>query len=473
MDKIKFILNGEIIETGQHAGVSVLDFLRKRMNLVGTKEGCREGECGACSVLIGEHDGKNTGYRVFTSCLLTLGHVMGKHLVTIEGLNRDKLNPVQKLLVDNFGIQCGYCTPGLVVALTGFMMNSGNLSVLDAIDSLDGNICRCTGYVGIRKALKKLSGTYGKKLKDTDRISQLVEWKILPGYFAEIPDSLSKINKTIKTGRLTGGKNTILVGGATDLMVQNPDLMKNSSLTYLSDYPYLKEITLTKTFINVGAGISMYDFQNNGIIRKHFPEIDKYFSLIASSILRSKATLAGNIVNASPTADLTVILLAMKARLVITDGKSRREVMLRNFYKGHKNIDLRKAEFIEHIRIPILPRKYLFHFEKVAYRKYLDIAIINTAIGISMDKGRFADVAVSAGGVESYPKILENVSTFLIGKTPTKENISTALKCLVDDINPRSGKHGSKEYKTLLIRNLLIAHFIKLFPDKIFFEDFT
>ena len=189
---IRFIMNDRQVETALPAGAVVLDFIRQHQHLFGTKEGCKEGECGACTVLLGQLKDNDLQYKAVASCLLPLGELEGKHIVTVEGLNTGSLplTPVQQALIEEGASQCGFCTPGIVMSLTGFFLTGKTLDYQEAIDALDGNICRCTGYVPIQRAAKKLCHTYAPQWGSgysKNRIQQLVQWSILPDYFLQIP----------------------------------------------------------------------------------------------------------------------------------------------------------------------------------------------------------------------------------------------------------------------------------------------
>ncbi|MDQ1353775.1 MAG: xanthine dehydrogenase small subunit, partial [Acidobacteriota bacterium] len=195
---IKFLINDREVETNAPAGTVTLDFIRGQQKLPGTKEGCREGECGACTVLLGELKDNEVHYKAVASCLLPLGELAGKHIVTVEGINTPgpagALTPIQQAITDEGASQCGFCTPGIIMSLTGFFLSSAALDYHDAIDALDGNICRCTGYLPNRRAAQKLCETFSPLLDaNKNRILQLVEWSILPGYFLHIHEQLTAL----------------------------------------------------------------------------------------------------------------------------------------------------------------------------------------------------------------------------------------------------------------------------------------
>jgi xanthine dehydrogenase small subunit len=465
------LINREEVDTSLPVGTVALDFLRQHRNLPGTKEGCREGECGACTILLGELQNGKVDYKTVASCLLPLGELEGKHIVTVEGINKENgsngpgpgLTPVQQALTDEGASQCGFCTPGFVVALTGFFIGSKTLDYRDAEDALDGNICRCTGYVPIQRAALNLCATFSPKLAESvDRIRQLVEWSIVPEYFLAVPDKLKGIAVTSRREKRSG----VIIAGATDLFVQQPEELLEQELDFISKRKDLKEITQKDNRIVIGAGCTTEEMKQSPLIGTLFPGIREYLNLVSSTIMRNRATLAGNIVNASPIGDLSIMLLALQAELSLANGTTKRTVPLKQFFKGYKQMDLRKREIIEAVSFPRPDRDTRFHFEKVSQRKYLDIAACNSAVSLTTDGTKIGDIHLSAGGVAPVPLYLAGTCAFLKGKEAGKDVIAEALKIMEKEIAPISDVRGSARYKTLLLRNLIAAHFMTLFPDK-------
>ncbi len=476
---VKCIINDREVETLLSPGMVALDFIRQHQGLPGTKEGCREGECGACTILMGELNGNKVQYKAVASCLLPLGEIDGKHIVTIEGLNTDSLTPVQQALVDEGASQCGFCTPGFVVSLTGFFLTSESLDYQDAVDALDGNICRCTGYVPIQRAASKVSNTFAPRIdKKKSRIEQLVEWSILPGYFLQVPEQLKGMRvDAAPRGASTPvpgprskrkGRSEIIVAGGTDLYIQQPEELQDSDLFFISHRKDLTGIRQKDNWLFIGAGTTVEEMRQSPLMNQLFPNMKTYLNLVASTIMRNRATVAGNIVNASPIGDLTIMLLALNADICLVKGKTRRELPLRDFFKGYKQMDMKKGEIIETIEIPI-PQPdwgYRFHFEKVSQRKYLDIASCNTAISIKVEQSIIADIHLSAGGVAPIPLYLEETCGYLRDKKITGKTLREAVDVMEQEISPISDVRGSARYKTLLLQNLIFAHFITLFPKK-------
>jgi xanthine dehydrogenase small subunit len=471
---IRCILNDREVETSLPTGTVALDFIRQQQKLPGTKEGCREGECGACTVLIGRSTGNEIRYKAVASCLLPLGELDGKHVVTVEGLNSSPsaLTPVQQALVEEGASQCGFCTPGIVMSLTGFCLTSPQFDYQDAVDALDGNICRCTGYAPILRAVQQLCAIYAPQLdnkKSQNRIKQLVEWKILPDYFLQIPAKLTDMEKSnANVPPQPAPKTGVIVAGATDLYVQRPEELQDKDLEFVSQRSALTGIRKKGNWLFIGAGTTVEEMKQDPLINECFPQMKTHLNLVSSTIMRNRATLAGNIVNASPIGDLTVILLALAADLCLVKDNKRRELPLKEFFKGYKKLDLKKGEIIETIEVP-LPHPGCdsrFHFEKVSRRKYLDIASCNSAISLEMDGGIIHEIHLSAGGVAPIPLYLTGTCTWLRGKEVTAQHLREAMEILQQEIAPISDVRGSASYKTQLLKNLILAHFITLFPEK-------
>ncbi|MBA3352386.1 MAG: 2Fe-2S iron-sulfur cluster binding domain-containing protein, partial [Blastocatellia bacterium] len=253
---IQFILNNQDITTDLHAGTTVLDFVRYHKNLKGTKIGCREGDCGACTVLVGELKGGDVSYRTMTSCLMPLANAAGKHVVTIEGINPDdgSLTPVQQAMVDESGTQCGFCTVGFVMSLTGFCVDETAKTPEMAVSSIDGNICRCTGY----KSIERAAAVVSRQLAEGRR-------QCVPGYFDSVPEKLRAIAQQAET-RPVGSVSSIVAGG-TDVYVQNPDLLIETDSTHVFYDDTLRGITDNGLFIEIGASATVTDLLESPVMQ--------------------------------------------------------------------------------------------------------------------------------------------------------------------------------------------------------------
>ena len=463
---IRFILNNQEINTDTSPGTTLLDFIRYQQYLTGTKIGCREGDCGACTVLKGEllEDG-TLDYQTVVSCLTPIGNIHHKHVVTIEGLNQENLNPVQQAVCDENGTQCGFCTPGFVLSLTGFCLSHKASEPTNAIAAIDGNICRCTGYKSIERAANHVAAFMTERTKQENTIDFLQARKILPGYFSGIANRLKKLS-TQSNGVLTFKEQSAakLLGGGTDLYVQQHEEMVHAKIQFLLQNHQLKIVYEKDNRCYIGGGTTVTDLMNSPLINKIFPHFSSYTKLISSTPIRNIATIAGNIVNASPIGDFTIFLLALDAIIVLTDGSSKREIALKDFYKGYKSLDKKEEEYIESIWFEIPSNHSFFNFEKVSKRTWLDIASVNSAIKIEKDGDTILSANISAGGVGPIPILLRLTNDFLKGKSVSANLITDAIEMAQTEISPISDTRGSAAYKRFLLGQLIKAHFLTAIP---------
>ncbi|MEO5948277.1 MAG: FAD binding domain-containing protein [Chitinophagaceae bacterium] len=456
---LQFILNDKTIATDMPAGMTMLDFIRYHQHLMGTKIGCREGDCGACTILVGEIVEDKLQYESMTSCLMPIANASGKHIVTIEGVNfLDTLNPIQQAMADEGATQCGFCTPGFVVSLAGFCLSDKSEN---AIAAVDGNICRCTGYKSIERAANKIAAIVEAK-NGSDAIEFVTKNKILPEYFSGIKERLKPLQREKYDENIS--QQLMPVGGGTDLYVQKHEEMVYADSNYIFDHPELNNITKEGNKCILGPSVTVSDLMASPIINEAFPAFQQYAKLISSTPIRNMATIAGNFINASPIGDFTIFFLALDAQLTLNDGKTKRELPLRKLYKGYKDLDKRKEEYIEQISFELPDKDSYFNFEKVSKRTHLDIASVNMSIHLKMNGEVIEHAGVSAGGVGPVPMFLKKTSDFLQGKKVNQEINEAAISIMQKEIVPISDARGTKEYKTLLLGQLIKAHFIGLYP---------
>ncbi len=457
----EFLLNNKLICTNSPQGMVLLDFIRNEKGLKGTKTACREGDCGSCTVLLGTLDAKgNIYYKAITSCITPLGNAHGKHVVTIEGLNSEEISEVQKSLVDTAAIQCGYCTPGIVLSLTGYALSATNYNFEQAKDAVGGNICRCTGYKSIERAIERLVNSL-ETCNIKGNIDSLITQNFVPGYFKDVKSRLRMIK-----GNHEPGKAFRVIGGGTDLYVQRPDEMIDVEPRLVSDDASLTSIILKDNKLRIGAACKMTNLLENKDLLDAIPGFKIFIELIASKLIRNIATVAGNIVNASPIGDLSILFLALDAELEIESiDKKQREIKLKDFFKAYKKIDLQKNEIIKSIKFELPNGRSKFNFEKVSKRKYLDIATVNSAILIEQDNNKITNIHIAVGGVAPIPMYLNETCRFLKGKALSDNLIAETADVLGEEISPISDVRGSAEYKKLLAKQLFYAHFIELFPE--------
>ncbi|CAN5435193.1 xanthine dehydrogenase small subunit [soil metagenome] len=493
---INFILNNDQIETDQPSGSTVLDFVRYHKNLKGTKIGCREGDCGACTVLVGELANGEVKYRTMTSCLMPLANAAGKHIVTVEGINPEKrgMTPVQQAMVDESGTQCGFCTVGFVMSLTGFCIDDTAKTPEMAVSAIDGNICRCTGYKSIERAAIEICDI-AKQAEAPELagcVNAAIENAVVPKYFNGITERLRSIITNQRPPE--GGTPNPFVGGGTDLYVQKHDAMVVTESRALLFDDALRGICDTGTHIEIGASATVTDLMVSPVMQAIFPDLYKHLKLVSSTPIRNMATLAGNFVNASPIGDMTVWFLALDAEIDlcrsphVSKGVTRK-LPLKDLYLGYKKLAKSPDEQITQIRFRKPTGDFRFNFEKVCKRTYLDIATVNTAISLSVrampgeswlppalsEPGAIAprlgdmevnytitEAHVAAGGVSPIPLYLKETSAFLGGKLINEETIAQANEIIQSEISPISDVRGTEQYKRLLLRQLFTAHFIEM-----------
>ena len=447
--QIEFILNNTTIKTDVSSSTILLDFIRDS-KLKGTKIGCREGDCGACTVIVGELRENKIHYQAIPSCLTPIGNIQGKQVVTVEGLSTENPTLVQLELINSVGTQCGFCSPGFIMSMTASCLNNTNPE-----EALDGNICRCTGYFPIISAAKRVFARL-KNLNEARIIDELIDLNVIPEYFKGIQARLRSLNHYPSSP-----DSKKIIGGGTDLYVQNPHQMKKLELNHISLRSDLRFITQSGDVIKIGPGTTMSDMIESPIITKIVPS--KQIKLIASTPIRNLATIGGNIINASPIADFVIILLVLDAKLKLRE-ETDRLLQLDQFYMGYKDLNKTEDEYISEINIPVIDNLQ-FNFEKVSKRRYLDIASVNSGCAILLENSIIKHIRLSAGGVFAYPLYLKETSESLFGKPITSEIVKGAVKIAMKEIAPISDIRGSKEYKALLLRQLLISHFMRFNPE--------
>ncbi|MCL4145126.1 UNVERIFIED_CONTAM: hypothetical protein GTU68_063116 [Idotea baltica] len=440
--------------------MTLLDFVRNEQRLTGTKIGCREGDCGACTVLVGTLNKNDT---------IIYQNAHGKHIVTVEGTNlQNKLTATQEAMKANYATQCGFCTPGFVAALTGFALSQTEKNYSNAINAISGNICRCTGYKAIEKAANQVVKKLANQNSQTN-FNWLIKNQFIPEYFETIPERLKALE--LKDLNQPKGK---YVSGGTDLYVQQADHLIDNSVHLIAEKDYLKGINITNGKCTIGTNSTVSDLWNHSEFNTYFPNLKKHLKLVSSEQIRNMASLGGNFVNASPIGDMTIFFLALNSDLTITNEKGDdRSIPLKDFYRGYKTYDLNDGELLKAISFKLPTKNGHFNFEKVCKRTHLDIASVNSSIYVSVENNIFSEAHISIGGVAAIPKYLHEVSRFLKGKSITSETIIEANKILQNEISPISDVRGTSNYKRLLGRQLFFAHFTELFPKQFTLNDFV
>ena len=459
---LQFILNDTEIKAAIPPGLPLLDFVRYHQHLTGTKIGCREGDCGACTMLVGDIiDGKLI-YQSATSCLMASGQAHGKHIVTIEGLNLEALNVIQEAFAQEGASQCGFCTPGFIVSLAGYAISGKESNQDNAREYINGNICRCTGYKSIERAAERLNEVLQSN-STKHPVEFAIEAGIIPAYFADIKQKLDVIKSNLPLLPVNPGAK--MLGGGTDLYVQQHEGMVEADISFMWTKENLDSITVTGNRMTIGGAITVTSLASHPVFQKAFPHWSSYIELVSSTPIRNMATIAGNFTNASPIGDFTIFFLALDAGLQLHGTNGMREISLRSFYKGYKQLEKKADEHIESISFDLPSATTKFNFEKVSKRTWLDIASVNSAICINMDGDTIASASISAGGVGPIPMFLPKASAVLEGKSFTPALLETCIDTAQQEISPISDARGTSDYKRLLLSQLIRAHAMKLFPE--------
>lgn len=464
---IQFLLNGSPETATVSRGLLALDYLRQKKRLVGSKEGCKEGDCGACTVIVGELRGDDVVYRPVTSCLLPVADLEGKHLVTIEGLNMVNLSPIQAAMVERGGTQCGYCTPGFIVAMTAWLLDETKPLNLDGVKyAISGNLCRCTGYRPIKEAGLEVAEKLLPQLQPGARVAQLCALGVIPAYFAEAGKKLRAFAASpAKCADVNPVDAEHFVAGGTDLYVQQGEDLPRKRIHFLNKAYVEQGAREVEGMIVCDARMTFEAFADDPLLQACIPGLASYNLLISSWPVRTRATIGGNISNASPIADMTCLLLALGSVLTLREGEGTRTLPLKDLYLGYKQLAKKPTEWIAEVAFPKPTANTHTRWEKVSKRAWLDIATVNAALSFNLEGGTFTAARAALGGVAATPLYLAKASAFLVGKPATMETVAEMLAVADSEYNPISDVRGSAEYKNLLARQLLLACFTEALPE--------
>jgi xanthine dehydrogenase small subunit len=445
---ITFLLNQEIRrEDNLSPNMTVLNYLRTKVNKTGTKEGCGSGDCGACTVVLGEVVDGQLQYRSVNSCLTFVSALHGKQLITVEDLqNRDKsLHPVQKAVVDFHGSQCGYCTPGFIMSMFALGKNKPDASKEDVMESLAGNLCRCTGYRPIVDAAMSLS-------TDQPLIDQFAELE------RKTIEKLESIQDT-EAKLFQAHPNAKLVAGGTDLALEvtqfHREIETLISVNLVEDMKVCEE---TDTDLIIGANLPISD--SYSLLKKHYPDFGELLHRFASLQVRNQGTIGGNVANASPIGDTPPLLIALNAKIKLRCGDESRIMPIEDYFISYKVTAQKESEFIEQIIIP-KPTNDSFRAYKVSKRLDDDISAVCGAFDIQIEDGKVSYARIAFGGMAATPKRAARCENTLLGKPWTDTNIKLAMQELYNDFEPLSDFRASQEYRSLSAANMLRRYFIE------------
>ncbi|MCI0331743.1 MAG: FAD binding domain-containing protein [Planctomycetes bacterium] len=491
LDHVLVYVNGRRQEVrGEDAFLSLSDFLRRTQGLVGTKIVCSEGDCGACTVLIGRPaaDGRRLVYLPVDSCIQFMFQLDSTHVVTVEGLGGEASpSAVQEAMIECHGSQCGFCTPGFVVMMTGLLEERDELDETSMRCGLTGNLCRCTGYTPILDAGSKVDvekhERMAKKYPADAMISEFgrrrrkpielradggthVDESLRDSKFASRRDAATwRLHVCAAPADLEGAlaflaehPHATIVAGATDVGVRiNKSLTVPATILDLNRVAELDSVAVEDGELVLGSRASWTALEQ--VCEARVPEFHKIIQVFGAPQTRHVGTIGGNIANASPIADSLPFLYVMDAVLELRSAGGSREVNINDFYKGYKKLDMRPGELIARVRVPLPADNDLLKLYKVSRRFDLDIASFTAAIRMRLDGETIAEAAIAFGAVGPTVIRARKTEEFLRGRTLDEETMQLAGEVAIAEITPISDVRGAADYRYQLARNILLKFY--------------
>jgi xanthine dehydrogenase small subunit len=468
-EPVRFLLNGERVDVaGLSPQTTLLEFLRDERRLTGTKEGCAEGDCGACTVVIAERAGERIAWKPVNACIRFLPSLDGKAVYTVESLKSPsgELHPVQQALVECHASQCGFCTPGFAMSLFGLYKSAAAPSRVDIDDALSGNLCRCTGYRPIIDAAQRMytlpspdgwraccatsagdDGNVAAKLATIARDTSLdyahagQRWSA-PRTIAELAD----IRATRPDARIVAGMTDVA------LWVTKQHRMLDDVI-YAGDVAGLADIRETQDGLEIGAAVSLTDAFAE--LNATYPELAEVWQRFASVPIRNSATLCGNIANGSPIGDSMPALIALRAAVVLRNREGERSLALDAFYPGFRKTALRPDEFVASVRIPPRERGLALTAYKISKRYDQDISAVFACFALALDDGRVRTARIGCGGVAATPVRAVATERALEGAAWNAETAERAAAVLAGEFTPIDDMRASAGYRRTVLGNLL------------------
>lgn len=465
---IHFLLNGEPVSAADvSASQTLLDFLRLNRRLTGTKEGCAEGDCGACTVLVGRLRGGQLRYEAVNACIRFLATLDGCHVVTVEHLRGPDggLHPVQQAMVEFHGSQCGFCTPGFIMSLYALWMEVPEPTPLQVETAIQGNLCRCTGYEPIIRAAVAVSryGTPSADLltQERSRITAALQ-DLRDGTRVESgpEDNRAILPADVDDFAAVYAENpqATIVAGATDVGLWVTKFLKPiSPAIFIGHLDGLKGIEVSETEITIGAGVSYSEF--GPVVDEHFPHLAEYWSRIAGWQVRNMGTIGGNVANGSPIGDTPPVLIALGAEVTLRHGDTRRTLPLEDFFIDYGKQDRTPGEFVESLRLPLSQAGERHAAYKISKRRDEDISSVAAGFCVTVDAGRITGARLAFGGMAATPRRAAAAEAALIGQAWHEDAFAAAAQALAQDFTPLTDWRATAEYRAKAAANLLIRFY--------------
>lgn len=464
-DLIRFILNGQLREvSGLPPTMTLLQYLRGPAHLCGTKEGCAEGDCGACTVMAARIEADGTArYRSINACIALLPSLDGRQIVTVDYL-RDiaggDLHPVQRAMVDCHASQCGFCTPGFVMAITNELHNNPAADDTAVQDAIAGNLCRCTGYRPILDAARRAKGLPRVDIPlDADALRRMARDKMFAyetaegKFFAPVtPQELADV--------LAQYPNAYMLSGGTDVGLWVTKFhMDLPVIVYTGNIASLRDVTETAEGLEIGAAVTYSEAF--AALAKQGAGMEDLLRRLGSAHIRNAGTLGGNIANGSPIGDGPPPLMALQAEIVLRSAAGTRRLPLEKYFIAYKKQDRNPGEFLEKIIVPKRADSTLFATYKVSKRFDQDISAVCAGFALDIDGGIIRAARLCYGGMAGTPKRAEHAEAELVGKAWSRESLAAAMAAMDADFTPMSDMRASAEYRQSVAKNLLKRFFIE------------
>lgn len=446
---VRFLLDGEVIEIDAADGqATALDLIRYKLRRTGTKEGCAEGDCGACTVLLGELAGEHVAWRAVNSCILFTPMLDGKALMTVESLSRGGvLHPVQQEMVARHGSQCGFCTPGFIMSLYGRSLGALGSEGTPVADVIGGNLCRCTGYGPILASGEAVPPAAQDDSEIVSALKALQREGSGPNWFAPTTaDELAVLLRDHPDARI--------VAGATDVGLwvtkQHRDL---GTMIFISDIRDLRQIVETEDGLTIGA-VVRYSDARDALTRLH-PDLGELVRRIAGLQVRNAGTIGGNIANGSPIGDMPPALIALGATVTLRKGDARRTLPLEDFFIRYGVQDRQPGEFVESLHIPRPASRTLIRITKLSKRFDSDISAVCGAILLKIEKDVVIEARIAFGGMAGVPARAPLAEAALVGQPWSEATVEAAAEALTRDYAPLNDLRGSAAYRLTVAANLI------------------